>query len=66
MIEPTLSTNSATGPGANMSGKVMMVLAGLLFLGLFLQGCLPLQVRHPLPEELLDQALVADLPDIRA
>ena len=49
-----------------MSGKVMMVLAGLLFLGLFLQGCLPLQVRHPLPEELLDQALVADLPDIRA
>jgi hypothetical protein len=49
-----------------MSKKVMMALAGLLFLGLFLQGCLPLQVRHPVPEDLLDQALVADLPDIRA
>jgi hypothetical protein len=49
-----------------MSRKVMMALAGLLFLGLILPGCLPLQVRHPVPEDLLDQALVADLPDIRA
>jgi len=33
---------------------------------LILQGCVALQVRHPLPEDLLDQTQVADLPGIRA
>jgi hypothetical protein len=64
--EPTLSTNSAAGPGTNMSRKAMIGLAVLLLLGFFLQGCLPLQIRHPVPENLLDQAQVDDLPGIRA
>ncbi|MEW6660144.1 MAG: patatin-like phospholipase family protein [Thermodesulfobacteriota bacterium] len=33
---------------------------------LTLQGCMALKVRQPLPEHLLDQAQVADLPGIRA
>jgi predicted acylesterase/phospholipase RssA len=33
---------------------------------LLLQGCMALKVRQPLPEHLLDQAQVADLPGIRA
>ena len=44
----------------------MRALAGLLVLGLMLPGCLPLKIRHPLPENLLDQAQVDDLPGIRA
>ena len=42
---------------------VLALLAALVFLS---QGCMALQVRHPLPEHLLDQAQVADLPGIRA
>ena len=41
----------------------LALLAVLVFLS---QGCIALQVRHPLPENLLDQAQVADLPGIRA
>ncbi len=37
----------------------------LLALGFLLSGCMALQVRHPLPEHLLDQAEVANLPGIR-
>ncbi|MCL4500240.1 MAG: patatin-like phospholipase family protein [Deltaproteobacteria bacterium] len=33
---------------------------------MLLQGCMALQVRHPLPEHLADQAEIADLPGIRA
>ncbi len=33
---------------------------------MLLQGCVALQVRQPLPEHLLEQAQVADLPGIRA
>ncbi len=33
---------------------------------LVLQGCMALQVRHPLPENLMDQAQVDDMPGIRA
>ncbi|MGP8052054.1 MAG: patatin-like phospholipase family protein [Desulfobaccales bacterium] len=43
-----------------------MALAGLALCGLLLQGCVALQVRHPLPEELEDQAQVADFPGVRA
>ena len=41
---------------------ILALLAALVFLS---QGCMSLQVRHPLPENLLDQVQVADLPGIR-
>jgi len=41
---------------------VLALLTALVFLS---QGCMALQVRHPLPEHLLDQVQVADLPGIR-
>jgi predicted acylesterase/phospholipase RssA len=47
-------------------GRSFCALAGLALLGLFLQGCMTLQVRHPLPEHLLEQAQIKDLPGIRA
>jgi len=37
----------------------------MIALVLLLQGCMSLQVRHPLPEHLLEQVQVADLPGIR-
>ena len=40
---------------------VLICLAALM-----LQGCMALQVRQPLPEHLMDQVEVADLPGIRA
>jgi hypothetical protein len=42
---------------------VLALLAALAFVS---QGCMALKVRHPLPEHLMDQAEVADLPGIRA
>lgn len=42
------------------------ILAWLATLLLLSQGCIALQVRHPLPEHLMDEAQVADLPGIRA
>jgi hypothetical protein len=44
----------------------LLVLALLAALAVISQGCVALQVRQPLPEHLLDQAQVADLPGIRA
>jgi predicted acylesterase/phospholipase RssA len=43
-----------------------IVLALLTALICLSQGCMTLLVRYPLPEHLLDQAQVADLPGIRA
>lgn len=43
-----------------------VILAGMAALVLLSQGCVALQVRQPLPEHLLEQAQVADLPGIRA
>ena len=43
----------------------VIVLVLLTALVLLSQGCMSLQVRHPLPENLLDQVQVADLPGIR-
>src|SRR5665647_3299050 len=43
-----------------------VLLAGMVALMFLIQGCMALQVRKPLPEHLLDQAQVADLPGIRA
>jgi len=44
----------------------LTVLLGLLAWVFVLPGCMALQVRQPLPEHLLDQAQVADLPGIRS
>jgi hypothetical protein len=41
---------------------ILALLTALVFLS---QGCMALPVRHPLPEHLLDQVQVADLPGIR-
>ena len=41
---------------------ILALLTALVFLS---QGCMALQVRHPLPEHLLDQVQIADLPGIR-
>ena len=46
--------------------EAFFALVSLALCGLLLQGCVALQVRHPLPEHLLDQVQVADLPGIRA
>jgi hypothetical protein len=43
-----------------------VALALLTALILLLQGCMALRVRHPVPEDLLDQVQIADLPGIRA
>jgi predicted acylesterase/phospholipase RssA len=43
-----------------------LILALLTVLIFFSQGCVALRVRQPLPEHLMDQAEVADLPGIRA
>ncbi|MCX5894097.1 MAG: patatin-like phospholipase family protein, partial [Deltaproteobacteria bacterium] len=42
---------------------ILVLLTALIFLS---QGCIALQVRHPLPEHLMDQVQVADLPGVRA
>jgi hypothetical protein len=44
----------------------LVVLAVMAALVLLSQGCALLQVRHPLPEHLLDQAQVENLPGVRA
>ena len=46
--------------------RYLLILASLTALVFLSQGCVSLQVRYPLPEHLLDQAQVADLPGIRA
>ena len=43
-----------------------VILAGMAVLVLLSQGCALLQVRHPLPEYLLDQAQIENLPGVRA
>ena len=43
-----------------------VILAALAVLVLLSQGCALLQVRHPLPEYLLDQAQIENLPGVRA
>jgi hypothetical protein len=49
-------------PWRNQYQLILALLMALLFLS---QGCMALQVRHPLPEHLLDQAQVTDMPGIR-
>ena len=44
----------------------LVILAVMAALVLLSQGCVLLQVRHPLPEHLLDQAQVENLPGVRA
>ncbi|MGA8572196.1 MAG: patatin-like phospholipase family protein [Desulfobaccales bacterium] len=51
---------------ANSAGRGFLALVGLALCGLLLQGCVALQARHPLPEDLEDQAQVAGFPNVRA
>ncbi|MDP2045831.1 MAG: patatin-like phospholipase family protein, partial [Deltaproteobacteria bacterium] len=44
----------------------LVILAVMAALVLLSQGCVLLQVRHPLPEHLLDQVQVENLPGVRA
>jgi hypothetical protein len=53
----------ADQPWRNHYPLILALLTALVFLS---QGCMALHVRHPLPEHLMDQAEVADLPGIRA
>ena len=56
---------SAAGKEARGLARYV-ILAGMAVLVLLSQGCALLQVRHPLPEYLLDQAQIENLPGIRA
>jgi len=60
------SAKSAGRTRAGSGGRGFRVLVSVALLGLLLQGCMVLRVRHPLPEHLLDQAQVANQPGIRA
>ena len=53
----------ADQPWCNHYPLILALLTALVFLS---QGCMALHVRQPLPEHLMDQAEVADLPGIRA
>ncbi len=55
-----LTGKPATGCRGRALGTMFLVVL------LFIQGCMALQVRHPLPEQLQDQALVEGMSDIRA
>jgi hypothetical protein len=50
-------------PWRNHYPLILALLTAMIF---FSQGCVALRVRQPLPEHLMDQAEVADLPGIRA
>jgi len=54
------------GPKKRLRLEPRFIALALLAALLLLQGCMALQVRHPLPEHLLDQAQIAGLPGIRA
>ena len=60
------AANSAGRTQAGLDGKGLLAHISLALCGLLLQGCMSLQVRQPLPEHLLDQAQITDLPGIRA
>ena len=66
MIKPAPWPISAGGTQSGSPRKGVIGFVGLALLSLLLQGCMALQVRQPLPEHLMDQAEVADLPGIRA
>jgi hypothetical protein len=53
-------------PNQPWHSRYILVVASLAALVFLNQGCMSLQVRHPLPEHLEDQAQVDDLPGIRA
>jgi hypothetical protein len=65
MLREELSTNSTGRTRSGSDGIGFFALVALALLGFLLQGCTSLQVRHPLPEHLIDQVQVADLPGIR-
>jgi hypothetical protein len=53
-------------PNYPWRSRYILVLASLTAIIFLNQGCMSLRVRQPLPEHMLDQAQVADLPGIRA
>ena len=53
-------------PNKPWRSRYILVLASLAAIVFLNQGCMSLQVRHPLPEHLQDQAQVENLPGIRA
>ncbi len=60
------AANSPVRTRAGSDGNGFFLLVILALMGLLLQGCVALQVRHPLPHDLLEQAQMAGLPGIRA
>jgi hypothetical protein len=66
MIGPASETLATGSIKAFCSRRSVIALVVLGVMALLLQGCIALQVRHPLPEHLQDQAEVDALPGIRA
>ena len=66
MITQKSFADSGSNTSAHLGSRGIILLVSLVLLSLLLQGCVALQVRRPLPEHLLDQVEVADLPGIRS
>ena len=66
MLREESLANLAVRTRAGSDGRGFFALVSLALCALLIQGCMALQVRHPLPENLLEQVEVDDLPDIRA
>ena len=66
MIKQKSFADSGSNTRAHLGRRGIIILVSLVLLSLLLQGCMALQVRRPLPEYLLEEAQVADLPDVRA
>ena len=60
MLGKKSSAKSAGRTRAGSGGRGFRVLVSVALLGLLLQGCMVLRVRHPLPEHLLDQVQIAN------
>ena len=65
MLREESAANPPVRTRAGSEGRGFLVLVSAVLCGLLLQGCVALQVRHPLPEHLLEQVQIADLPGIR-
>jgi hypothetical protein len=66
MLREKSAANPPVRTRAGSAYRGCLALVGLALGGFLLQGCMALQVRHPLPEQLLDQVQVEDMPGIRA
>lgn len=66
MLREESALNLPVSPRAGLDVRGLFAFVGLLLGGLLLQGCVALQVRHPLPEHLMERVEIAGLPGIRA